>query len=376
MDISTFVKLGFKHTKNATAETVYLKTGYDMTKPVTFYGLINERCNVKCRHCEYWRLKHYEEELTIEQWQNALLSIKAFVGTYFINFSGGEPFIKKGFLDLLGFCHQNGIRSGVTTNGSALSRRGVEKVVAAHPFNVNISCDAPNAEVHDYFRGFPGLFDKLTQGITFLREEQAAQGVDFPIIIKPTISSVNFRLLPELVEWTEKMGATAINFQPLDRWTPETYNELWIEEESWPELEQIVERLIQMKRAGAPIMNSEEILGLTVANFREEKAPPEVKPCLVGLRDYFIRTNGDVYLCLHYPSIGNLKEQSAHDLWYGEKARKIRKETTECDQLCLITCLSQKTLTDKFKMGVKLLNTKIKRVPHSSQDKKTNSVSQ
>ena len=65
MDISTFVKLGFKHTKNATAETVYLKTGYDMTKPVTFYGLINERCNVKCRHCEYWRLKHYEEELTI-----------------------------------------------------------------------------------------------------------------------------------------------------------------------------------------------------------------------------------------------------------------------------------------------------------------------
>jgi MoaA/NifB/PqqE/SkfB family radical SAM enzyme len=358
MEISTLVKLGFKHTTNASAEAVYLKTGYDITKPISFYGLVNERCNVKCLHCEYWRIKHYEEELSIEQWQATLLSIKAFVGTYFINFSGGEPFIKKGFFDLLDFCHQNGIRSGVTTNGSGLSRSGAEKVVAAHPFNVNISCDGPNAQVHDYFRGSVGLFDKLSQGITFLLEEQAAQGIDFPIVIKPTINSVNFRLLPELVEWTDKIGATAINFQPLDRWTPETYNELWIEEQSWPELEQIIERLIQMKRAGAPIMNSEENLGLTVANFREEKAPPELKPCLVGLRNFFIRTNGDVSLCLNYPPIGNVKEQSAQQIWYGEKAQKIRKQTTECNQLCLSTALSQKSLSDKFKMGLKLLNTK------------------
>jgi MoaA/NifB/PqqE/SkfB family radical SAM enzyme len=358
MDASTLIKLGVKHTVNAAAETVYLKTGRDMTKPVTFYGLFNERCNVKCLHCTYWRLDHYEEELTIEQWKNALLSIKAFVGSYFINFSGGEPFLKKGFLDLLGFCHHNGIQSGLTTNGSALSRSGVEKLVAAHPFNVNISCDAPNAKVHDYFRGSPGLFDKLSEGITFLLEEQARQGIDFPIIIKPTISAINFRLLPDLVKWAEKIGATAINFQPLYRWTAETYNELWIEEESWPELELIIEQLIQMKRAGAPIMNSEEILASTVASFREEKAPLEARPCLVGLRNYFIHSNGDVSLCVSYPPIGNVREESARDIWYGEKAQKIRKQTIECDQLCLNTCLSQKTLTDKFKMGLKLLNTK------------------
>jgi len=37
-----------------------------------------------------------------------------------------------------------------------------------------------------------------------------------------------------------------------------------------------------MKRAGSPIMNSEEILHLMTASFREEKASPENMPCRIG----------------------------------------------------------------------------------------------
>ena len=78
-------------------------------------------------------------------------------------------------------------------------------------------------------------------------------------------------------------------------------------------------------------------------------------PCRVGMRDFFIRTNGDIEVCFFYPSIGNIKEASAREIWYGPKAREIRKQTVECDKLCLYTCLSQKTLTDKVKMGLTLL---------------------
>src|ERR1039457_5570384 len=103
MEIGELASLGWKHAVSAFAEEVYLKTGLDSTKPVTFYGLVNERCNVKCRDCEYWRLPKYKDEMSIEQWQAALLSIKDFVGTFSISYSGGEPFIKPGFLDLMAF---------------------------------------------------------------------------------------------------------------------------------------------------------------------------------------------------------------------------------------------------------------------------------
>ena len=356
MNPLTLSKLAVKHTQNAVAESVYRNTGYDTTKPVTFYGIINEHCNVKCRQCEYWRLKNYKNEMSIEEWKNALLSIKAFVGEFSINFSGGEPFIKKGFIDLLAFCGENGIHSGVTTNGSCMTKENAEKTVAARPFNVNFSVDAPYAELHDYLRGYPGLFAKLSNGIKYLREECDKQGVKFPITVKPTINKLNFRLLPDIVEWAEKMGVTTVNFQPVNRWTQETYEELWVEQEDQEEFAKVIERLIEMKKNGAPIMNSDEILRLMLPHFREEKAPAENMPCRVGLRNYWIETDGNVKLCNDFPVIGNVKNESARNIWYGEKAQKIRQQTLACGKLCLITCVSQKTLMDKVKMGLKLLH--------------------
>ncbi|MBV9388452.1 MAG: hypothetical protein JOZ78_18670 [Chroococcidiopsidaceae cyanobacterium CP_BM_ER_R8_30] len=75
MEPLTISRLAVKHTQSAVAESVYWSTGYDITESVTFYGIINEHCNVKCCQYEYWRLKSYKEEMTIEQWQKALLSI-------------------------------------------------------------------------------------------------------------------------------------------------------------------------------------------------------------------------------------------------------------------------------------------------------------
>src|SRR4029077_17509290 len=122
MTISKLAMLGVQHGRNAIAEEAYLKTGYDATKLVAFYALVNERCNVKCRYCEFWRKPHYVDEMSIEEWQRALQSIKDFVGTYSISFSGGEPFIKPGFIELIAWCYRNGISAGVTTNGSTLTK--------------------------------------------------------------------------------------------------------------------------------------------------------------------------------------------------------------------------------------------------------------
>ena len=76
--------------------------------------------------------------MTIQEWQSALLSVKDFVGEFSISSSGGEPFIKKGFSDLLLWCRAEGIEAGVTTNGSAFSPKIAAKTVAARPFNINV----------------------------------------------------------------------------------------------------------------------------------------------------------------------------------------------------------------------------------------------
>jgi len=252
------IKLAIKHGRNALGEILYVRFGRDITKPVFFYSLSTYRCNARCLSCYSWKEPTSSEELTIDEWQKSLLSIKDFVGEFSISFSGGEPLIKKGFIELLEFCRNNGIHAGFTTNGIRLTKITAKRIAAAQPFNVNISVDGPSAEIHDYLRGQPGIFDKVSQGITYLMEERAELNSHFPIIIKPTINAVNFQQMPALIEWAKKIGATAINFQPVDDWSwpQETRNLLWIKSSDFPMLSSVIDQLIDMKKDGAPILNS------------------------------------------------------------------------------------------------------------------------
>jgi MoaA/NifB/PqqE/SkfB family radical SAM enzyme len=349
--------LAGNHARNALAEEMYLRTGNDLTRPIEIHGIINEICNYKCRYCECWRLPEYKKEMTIEEWQRALHDLKEFVGRFHIEFSGGEPYLKKGFLDLVRYCREEGIRWGVTTNGSAfMSDKVVRATVEARPFNINLSIDSKRPEIHNYTRGIEGSLERIVNGIANVAAVRKEMKLDFPIIIKPVVTRLNFRYLPEMVDWIGQIGATVINFQPVDRWTPETYSELWIDDpKDLEDLRAVRNELIRMKRAGAPILNAELILNAWDKHFLEEKAPQEYLPCRVGMRNYLIRPDGDVEVCWYYQPIGNVRLNSAREIWYGEEARKRRKETSECDSLCLFTCLSQKTLVDKVKMGLTLI---------------------
>lgn len=355
MDIGTLGKLAIKHTRNAFAEELYLRRGKDITQPISIYGLVNERCNYKCRYCDYWRLPNYKDEMPIDGWQNALGSLKEFIGSFHVEFSGGEPFIKQGFLDLCTWCRDNDIKWGVTTNGSALTPKIIQRVVAAKPFNINISMDSHIAEIHNYARGIEGSLEKISSGIQRLVADRNAAGLDFPVIIKPVVHRLNYKTLPGMVEWVKALGATAVNFQPLDLWTEETKTELWIRQDEIGELMKVATELVKLKQAGEPILNSEMTLSCWDKHFLHEKAPEDVMPCRVGMRNYFIRTNGDIQVCWHFPPIGNVMKQSARDIWYGELGTKIRADTVACERLCLFTCLSQKTIVDKVKMGLTLL---------------------
>jgi MoaA/NifB/PqqE/SkfB family radical SAM enzyme len=350
------VSLGTKHVRNALSEELYLRTGRDVTRPASIFAEVIERCNYKCRYCDYWRRPNYRDEMSIAEWQTALSSLKEFIGAYHVEFAGGEPYLKKGFLDLVRFCSDNDIHWGVTTNGGAYhNKKIVAQTVQANPFNINISIDSKDAAVHNYSRGIENSLTDIVQGIRNVSEMRKAEGMDFPIIIKPVVHKLNFRQLPEMVDWIQEIGATALSFQPVEMGTQEVEDELWIGESEMDDLIAVRDELLRLKRNGAPILNGEAVLNAWPNHFRREKAPPEVMPCRVGMRNYFIRSDGRLEVCWFFKPIGNVKTQTAKEIWHSEEARVRRKETVACDKLCLFTCLSQRTLGDKLKMGMTLL---------------------
>jgi MoaA/NifB/PqqE/SkfB family radical SAM enzyme len=356
MDTTTIVKLGLSEISARLPEILYLHTGIDRTRPVWFHAVINQKCNYKCKQCECWRLKEYVE-ISIEQWKSALSSIRDFVGRYTIQFCGGEPFIKKGFLELLEHCRSNDIDFGVITNGSAFSNlKVVDRLAASRPLNVDISVDGATPEIHDTLRGVDGSLRVIEEGIRSLRAAQEAIGVRFPIRLKPTINAHNFRSIPGLVRWATEVGASTIDFQPIREWSEESRGELWLKGEDIGEFRSIVEDLIVLKKQGAPVETSDHLLREMVPHFLREPVAPELDTCLVGIRSFTIDPRGVVTTCGDFGPIGDLTRQTAREIWEGPAARENRRLTTACTKGCAFGCMP-KPLSEKLRRCLLMLKT-------------------
>jgi MoaA/NifB/PqqE/SkfB family radical SAM enzyme len=354
MDLQTLAQIGLEHASAALPEILYLKSGIDLTRPTLIRGIVNERCNYKCLQCGCWRLDRYDE-ITIQQWKDSLASVKDYLGAYTIQFSGGEPFVKKGFLDLLEFCRREAINFGLITNGSTLAiPRVASRLVATRPLKLDVSVDGPTPEIHDRLRGAPGSLDAIRRGINAVRAEQERAGVHFPVRIKPTINAVNFRSMPALVSWTVEVGASSIDFQPITGWTEESGSELWPKSEEIPALKETVAVLIELKSRGAPIETSEHNLRSLPGYFVHEKVAPQFSICRVGLRQFNIDPRGIVTTCPEYGPIGDITKESARAIWEGFLARENRRRTAACTKGCPFGC-GPKPFLEKIGRGLMLL---------------------
>ncbi|MHB8815141.1 MAG: radical SAM protein [Steroidobacteraceae bacterium] len=361
MDKFTVPRVAMRRIEGIVRERFYLTSGADFTRPESIRGCVNYRCNFSCQYCYSWQ-RPAHAELSVDQWEKALLSLREYIGKYLIQFSGGEPFVKKGFLDLLEFCCNQDIEWGVITNGSAFSRKIVERVVAANPVNIDISVDSASARINDDVRGSEGALANAEHGIEHLADERAKRGRRFLLRIKPTITRKSFRSLPALVAWAAEHGADSIDFSPVRPepfWTREHYDGLWLSGGEIGELEQIVLELLRLRAGGARIETSPEKLLALVGHFQGRKTYSGVSPCRVGMRDYHISPTGDVKVCWEYPSIGNISLQSAKEIWEGAKAREIRAQTVGCNKfgtiVCANSCLSHRTLKQEASRLIRIL---------------------
>lgn len=370
MDVSSLAKLGWKHAKNHAAQSIYLHSGVNWTTPTTFCGLVTHQCNLFCGFCYDRSEVDPKKEMSFEEWKRALLSVKELVGSYFISFSGGEVMLMKWFPDLLAFCNENDIRGGVLTNGTAINDKTAPRLVGAAPFEISLSIDGPHALVHDRIRGRMGSFEMVTRAVRLFRQERDRQGRQFPIIVRCVINRINLKHLASMLKLVEDIGATTLVFQPVHEVTDKVMldwhrisgaqsdslrDNFWIGEDQWDLLDKTIDDLLDLKAKGAPVMNTERDIRLWRYHFRNEKPDNLSRTCTVSLRNFFIQPNGDVQFCHDWPAIGNLREQSATEIWTGAHAEGLRKQSLNCEKQCLVNCSTQRTLLEKASMAIHLL---------------------
>ncbi len=107
----------------------------------TLYLEITRNCNFSCPYCssgsnkpEIWEQNKNAEDII----ENILKPAKD-LGTIFIDFSGGEPFMHPDFFKLLHTANNMGFKIGISTNGSFLNEKTINQLKAICNNNLLIS---------------------------------------------------------------------------------------------------------------------------------------------------------------------------------------------------------------------------------------------
>lgn len=122
---------------------------------------VTNKCNLRCSHCYTAAGSSMEDELDLQQIEHRIVKPAASIGTKYITFTGGEPFMRNDFFNIIDLTHHNGIGVSIATNGMLLDPNMIAKLRDAKVDRIQISLEGSTARLNDAIRG-TGVFSKLT----------------------------------------------------------------------------------------------------------------------------------------------------------------------------------------------------------------------
>ncbi|MBJ7486353.1 GTP 3',8-cyclase MoaA [Brevundimonas sp.] len=177
---------------------------------------VTDRCDLRCTYCmaERQTFLPRAELLTIEE-LDRLCSTFIDLGTTRLRLTGGEPLIRKGFMDLVAGLSRH-LKSGrlneltLTTNGTQLARHA-EALARYGVKRINVSIDTLNAD--DYRRITRG---GDLAGVLAGLEAARKAGLEVKINVV-ALKGDNADALPAMIAWAHGLGMeiTLIETMPL-----------------------------------------------------------------------------------------------------------------------------------------------------------------
>lgn len=312
---------------------------------------ITENCIFKCRMCRLWQTAKNPNELSIGEWKDFITSLEEFgTNNIRLHFAGGEPLVKEGVLDLIGFANKKGFTTVMVTNGFLIDEVMADRIVCSGLDVISISLDSLNADMHDFLRGVKGAYKQAIRAIDHLNKRGAKS-----VSILAVIMGINLNNLIELTNWVNNNDSlSSIYFQAISQPIATPKDEQWYEKDEygylWPKdklhLDSVIDRLIAYKNKGYKISNSIKQFEMFKFYFKQPNKLREGMVCNQGDYIIYIRPSGEVLLCGSKPFIGNIRKDKIKKIWDSREAILRRQQIYNCKESCLnvINCFEDKDL--------------------------------
>ncbi|MCX5694547.1 MAG: radical SAM protein [Candidatus Omnitrophica bacterium] len=125
------------------------------------------RCNLNCLHCYCSGLEYQDKELTTAEWKK-IIDRMAKEGCLELCFTGGEPLIRKDFLEIYAYAKTKGFLITIFSNGVLLTKEIISYLEKSPPFSIEITLNGITRKTYERITRVKDTFDKVIENINQL----------------------------------------------------------------------------------------------------------------------------------------------------------------------------------------------------------------
>lgn len=318
------------------------KLNYPLVGPKVLQISLTNRCNLSCRMCSIANSQPKDQELSTAQILHAIDEAQRY-GIKEAVLTGGEPFLREDLFEITKYCHDKGLRSIVTTNGTLINDQMVEAIVNSKISHLHFSIDGLE-ETNDYFRG-QGAFNKILTAVSLLNRRREKENL-FSLGFACTVMDSNVGQLLGLVKLADDLNVDVINFQPLvkdnSNFLDKALPLFWVKKENVPILSGEICKIRNYNSRHITVYE-EPRMELLIKYYKGQLTRKDWT-CFGGFKTVFICFSNNqplIYSC--HGVCGNLDEVNLKAAWFSQEAYRLRVHSKRCKDLCLQSCYSEES---------------------------------
>ncbi|BED91807.1 MAG: radical SAM protein [Candidatus Improbicoccus pseudotrichonymphae] len=197
-------KIVYPSLKNKISNYCQKYKNYDCNFIDMVHWSITKNCNLRCKHC-YMNAskKTANDDITFEECKKIIFQI-AQCGIKKISITGGEPFVRPDFWEIVDEIIRNDIRiKKIYTNGFNLNENIIKNLKLRNIYP-EFSLSFDGCGYHDWLRGIKGTEKKVIESIKLLHKN------GFKISCEVCIHRINAGAIKKTIDFLKNLGVTYI----------------------------------------------------------------------------------------------------------------------------------------------------------------------
>ena len=325
--------------------------------PIQLIHFVTSKCNAKCGHCFYWSQLNTKGELSLEEIDKITKNLSDLV---ILNISGGEPFIRQDFAEVIKTYYRNTPVKEVSipTNATFTEKMkkdctDILKYCKGMELNIVVSLDGIE-KIHDEIRQVKDCFKTAKKSFEMLKELQT-QYPQLQVSVVSTLTSLNQDTVEQFHKEIKEEWQPDIFGMNLIRGEAKTMDLFGVSLENYKKFFALQSK---SRKSGAKSRIRDYLNKLrTGTNIQMVEQKKMVVPCTAGTLLGVMYEKGDVYPCelLNKRPLGNIREHGYdfQKLWANAANQAACKFIKDTKCYCTHECFQRFNIMYKPSFVVK-----------------------